>query len=304
MTLQPLIKISGIVGSSSILGGVIALGIIALASSPTSIRPPVVWSPAPFSLSGDALLAKAAIVYDPRSGTVLFAKNSDEPLPLASLTKLMAAEAILALQDENMLVTIQPDDLRPEGDSGLRVGDAWRIGDLLTLGLVSSSNDAMAAAAASVGSNIMNEMNRSASRLGLSRTYFFNPTGLDLDPEISGAYGSAQDVAALTTVFLRRYPALFGTSVQPKVALFVDGRAIEATSTAGPLLDIPGLIGAKTGYTDLAGGNLVAAFDLAIGRPLIAVVLGSTYEGRFEDMRMLVEAARLSAQASTAEQRP
>lgn len=303
MTVHPLIKILGILSGGGIIGGTIILGMLAFTVSPAAIQPRVVWASPPLSLSGEVLLAKAAVVYDPGNGTVLFAKNSDEPLPLASLTKLMAAETVLALQDENIFVTITPQDLRPEGDSGLRVGDAWRIGDLLTLGLVSSSNDAMAAAAASVGSNIMNEMNRSAGRLGLSRTYFFNPTGLDLDLEISGAYGSARDVAALTTVFLRRYPALFGTSVQPKVEFSVGGRMIEATSTAGPLFDIPGLIGAKTGYTDLAGGNLVVAFDVAIGRPLIAVVLGSTYEGRFEDMRTLVEAARLSAQ-TRATQRP
>lgn len=296
MMLHPLVKISGIVGGSSILGGIIVLGMMTLlAVSPPATQRLVVWTPSPLSLSEEKLLAKAALVYDPKSNTVLFAKNGDEPLPLASLTKLMAAEAILAFQDENMLVTIKPQDLRPEGDSGLRAGETWRIGDLLILGLVSSSNDAMAAAAASVDGNIMNEMNRSASRLGLSRTYFFNPTGLDLDLEISGAYGSARDVATLTAVFLRQYPALFGTSVQSRVEFSASGRAVEATSTATPLLDIPGLIGAKTGYTDLAGGNLVAAFDVAIGRPLIAVVLGSTYEGRFEDIRTLVEAARLSA---------
>ena len=302
MTVRPLIKILGILGGGGALGGANILGMMVLVAPLTATQPRVAWAPPALSLSEEALFAKAAIVYDPTSGTVLFAKNSDEPLPLASLTKLMAAETVLTLQDKNMLVTISPADLRPEGDSGLRVGESWRIGDLLTLGLVSSSNDPMAAAAASVESNIMNEMNRSAGRLGLSQTYFFNPTGLDLDLEISGAYGSARDVATLTTGVLRRYPVLFGTSVQPRVELSVGGRAVEATSTATPLLDIPGLIGAKTGFTDLAGGNLVAAFDVDIGRPLIAVVLGSTYEGRFEDMRTLVEAARLSA-ASTA-QRP
>jgi D-alanyl-D-alanine carboxypeptidase len=68
----------------------------------------------------------------------------------------------------------------------------------------------------------------------------------------------------------------------------------EAIPTAEPILEFPGLIGAKTGYTDLAGGNLVVAFDLEIGHPVIAVVLGSTQEGRFTDMRALIEAARIA----------
>ncbi|MDZ4226360.1 MAG: hypothetical protein U1C66_02630, partial [Patescibacteria group bacterium] len=69
-------------------------------------------------------------------------------------------------------------------------------------------------------------------------------------------------------------------------------RILFATSTAAPLLDMPGFVGAKTGFTDLAGGNLVAAFDLELGRPVVIVALGSTLEGRFADVKLLLEAAR------------
>jgi D-alanyl-D-alanine carboxypeptidase len=55
--------------------------------------------------------------------------------------------------------------------------------------------------------------------------------------------------------------------------------------------DIPGLIGGKTGYTDLAGGNLAIVFDADIGHPVIVVALHSTKEGRFEDVRALTEYA-------------
>ncbi len=51
---------------------------------------------------------------------------------------------------------------------------------------------------------------------------------------------------------------------------------------------IPNVIGSKTGFTDLSGGNLVVAFDAGIGHPIIVAVLGSTIDGRFEDMAQLV----------------
>jgi len=54
---------------------------------------------------------------------------------------------------------------------------------------------------------------------------------------------------------------------------------------------VPGFIAGKTGYTDLAGGNLVVVFDVEPGQPLIAVALGSTQEGRFSDIRALINAA-------------
>jgi D-alanyl-D-alanine carboxypeptidase (penicillin-binding protein 5/6) len=238
------------------------------------------------------VMARAAIVYDPVSKQIIFEKNGDERLPLASLTKLMSADAVLAHESATTTVEITRDDLKPSGDWGLRVGDRWNLVDLVRFGLVASSNDAMAAAAGVLGDNGIDAMNHRAQELGLTQTYFFNPTGLDLDIETAGAYGSAHDVAILAAAFLAAHPALFEATVAPSVTIRSGTEILHATSTAGPLLDIPGLIGAKTGYTDLAGGNLVAAVDISVGHPLIIAVLGSTREGRFEDVKTLVGAAR------------
>lgn len=250
-------------------------------------------------ISEGALAARAAIVYDPMAERVLFSKNAGTPLPLASLTKLMAAQAVLSEHPNDVLITISREALKSEGDSKLRLGEVWSLHDLLTLGLVASSNDAMAAAAESVGGTIVEAMNRTATRLGLTETYFLNPTGLDLDPETSGAYGSARDVAVLAANFLKHYPEFFEASAKQTVTVASEERVLEATSTAAPLFSISGFIGAKTGYTDLAGGNLVAAFDVSLGRPLIVVVLGSTREGRFEDVKTLINAVRQKLPTST-----
>ena len=135
-------------------------------------------------------------------------------------------------------------------------------------------------------------MTRRAQELGLTQTQFENPTGLDIDIEKAGAYGSAYDVAKMTARFLSLYPGLFEATAHPAIAVSSNVQYIEATSTAVPLQDIPGLIAAKTGYTDLAGGNLVAAVDIEVGYPLIIAVLGSTREARFTDVKTLVHAAR------------
>jgi len=64
-----------------------------------------------------------------------------------------------------------------------------------------------------------------------------------------------------------------------------------ATNTNKVLGNIPGLIASKTGFTDLAGGNLVVAFDAGMMRPIIVVVLGSGIDERFEDIKKLVWAS-------------
>ncbi len=248
--------------------------------------------PQEITLPPEALTAQSAVVYDPTTGRILYAKEANVQRPLASLTKLMAAAAVLSAQKENPNIAIRIEDLAPEGDWNLWVGEEWPLNDLVTFGLVASSNDAMAAAAGSVPGSLIDTMNKSAKNIGLSHTYFLNPTGLDEDVETAGAYGTAHDMALLTAVFLKEFPSFFEATAKSGITIQNGDRTIYADATAQPLLDIPGLIGAKTGYTDLAGGNLVAAIDIEIGRPLIISVLGSTKAGRFEDVKMLVDAVR------------
>ncbi len=87
------------------------------------------------TLEPASITAKAAIVYDPTTKKVLFDKNADASLPLASLTKLMTATAVLAEMNEDTPVTITPEDLKPDGDWGFKPGEVWSLHDLLTFGL-------------------------------------------------------------------------------------------------------------------------------------------------------------------------
>lgn len=255
--------------------------------------------PKPLTLANNALLAKAAIVYDPTTGKILYAKNASATLPLASLTKLMTAQVVLSALPPTKLITLSAKDVSVEGDAGdwnLQAGDTMTLSNIIKLGLDASSNHAMSAAAAALGAQDINDLNKTAAQLGLSHSYFLNATGLDLTSDTSGAYGSASDVAHLAADFMRDYPSYFELSTEQSVTVPVSAndinREVTVDATALPILNIPGLIGAKTGYTDLAGGNLVVAFDLDIGHPVIAVVLGSTEDGRFSDIRTLIDASR------------
>src|SRR3989344_8222726 len=74
-----------------------------------------------------SLSAKAAYVYDVKAGKPLFAKNEDEVLPLASVTKIMTAATALSFLPETTYITIDAEAIRAEGNSGLTVGERWLL---------------------------------------------------------------------------------------------------------------------------------------------------------------------------------
>ena len=263
-----------------------AMGVVAVAGVPQAALPAE-----QIKLAAQSIEAKAALIYDPVNGRVLYQKNAMEPLPLASLAKLMTAQAVLAERSEDAYVPITRESLRSEGDSGLRPGEKLTISQLIDLALVASSNDAASAAAATLSEGAVS-LNNAAERLALTKTRFLNPTGLDMGDSSAGAWGSAYDMARLAAAFYKNYPEYFEQTALGTVTVKAAGRTIVEDATTVPLQDVPGLIGAKTGYTDMAGGNLVAIFDLEVGKPVVAVVLGSSREGRFKDIRTLIAAVQ------------
>jgi len=251
-----------------------------------------------------SLGAKAVFIYDIRSKRILFARNENVRLPLASLAKIMSALVAEDLSSPNDIITVSKEALSAEGDSGLRTDEKWSLGNILDFSLVSSSNDAMRAVALAVGAlskeghsseEIINdfviEMNRKASELGLKNTYFWNETGLDESFIRGGGYSTAQDISSLLEYVLAHHPdMLVATRDAMTTIQSLDRHAHVAQNTNTIVAQIPGLLASKTGFTNVAGGNMVVAFDPELGRPIIIVVLGSTEDGRFEDVRALVNA--------------
>ena len=254
-----------------------------------------------------SITAKAAVVFDVSRNKILYGYHEEDQLPLASLTKLMTA--VVAAETLPSYTSIEIVPRGEEYDVRLRVGEKWPLKELLAYTLMTSSNsgaDSVAAAASSylagrgtrserVGeqnlSPFVEDMNMKARELELDQTYFLNPSGLDTDTHLSGAYGSAQDVAILIGYIVTRHPDLLVSTGQlEKTFSASDGRNISVKNTNEHVDRIPGLIGSKTGLTDLAGGNLAVAFDASFAEPFVVVVLNSTEDDRFEDVAALVQA--------------
>lgn len=249
------------------------------------------------------LSAKAAYIYDVRARRALFEKDADAVLPLASIAKIMTAATALLFVPETTYVTIDDHAIREEGDSGFAVGERWLLRDLLALTLLESSNDGAAAVSGTIGGILattttsvaenrmlfVGEMNRLAQDIGLTATYFFNESGLDLGESDAGAYSTAAETARMLAYALGKFPSVFRETRWSELVLGAEnGNAHPAKNTNKGVRDLPLLIASKTGYTDLAGGNLVIAFDAGFNRPVIVVVLGSTPDGRFTDVEKLV----------------
>ncbi len=245
-----------------------------------------------------ALKATAAYVWDVSNQRVLYSKNSDQELPLASITKLMTTLLVHELISETEHVVITKSAIQQEGSIGLLIGEDLNIEELRKLALISSSNDAAYALAVSAGSllgqgdsagQFIQGMNIKADELGLNTLEFWNTTGLDLSTTRPGSVGSARDVSLLMEHIITNYPEIIestqavGTRVYNSAGLYHD-----ITNTNEIIMKIPNLIGSKTGYTDLAGGNLTIAFDIGFNHPIVITVLGSTYQDRFDDVYTLL----------------
>ncbi len=250
-----------------------------------------------------SVIARSAIVYDISAKKVIYSKNPDDVLPLASLTKLLTMVTAVELLPASTVVTIKKEFIDEEGDSGLMLGEKWKLSDLVDYSLMVSSNDGASAIAAAAGAfqsqsdpsgltlgDFIASMNVEAKKIGMSNSKFFNVSGLDISKTQSGGYGSARDMATLLSYILESHSnILSATRYQSLSFTSLSKIRHSAQNTDTALMNIPAVLGSKTGYTELAGGNLAVAFDPGIGRPIAVVVLGSTYDGRFSDVENLVK---------------
>ena len=243
--------------------------------------------------------AKAGYARDIQTGEVIYAMNASAQLPLASLTKLMTvytAMQTLAYDDE---ITITRDMLEPEGN-GIAEGEVWTAIDLSDYTLLSSVNDGARALAVSASAKaggdygaFIARMNENERTIGLVQTYFANETGLDISETVGASYGSAEDIALLLEHMYKTTPRLLESTPRHSAVFTAQtGQTHNAKNTSSLIGGLGGAIGSKTGFTDIAGGNLGILFEPIPGRPVSAVVLGSTREGRDEDMKALTEATK------------
>lgn len=241
-----------------------------------------------------SLEAKSAYVFDVSTGRAIFKKNSSAQLPLASLTKMMTAIVVKEMAPKGLEVRIPPEAILQEGDSGLLAGERWKASNLTEAMLIASSNDAAFALSMTTladGKNggswrdFVGMMNKKAREMNLNQTYFLNPTGLDFSLNTAGAYGSAEDVVKIIRYILKNHPKLL--EVTGYKTLEVNSHFFKNTDKL--VGDIPRIVAGKTGFSNLAGGNLAVVVDIGFEHPVIIVVLGSSEEGRFKDVKRLYE---------------
>jgi len=252
-----------------------------------------------------SLEAKAAFVLDINRNKTLFSLNENAQLPLASVTKLMTALIASELLESDETITVEQVAIAQAGDSGFTANERWRMQDLLDFTLLESSNDGAYALAAAAGANhiavsrqpedpydsFVSAMNEKARALELAQTYYVNATGLDGSEYVSGGYGSARDVALLLAHIVEHAPYAAAATSYDTLSVTSSSKTYTAQNTNSSLSHIPGIVASKTGFTDLAGGNLAVVFDAGFNHPVAVVVLGSTHEGRFRDLEKLVAAS-------------
>ena len=246
-------------------------------------------------LTSTPLGAQAAIVYDVATRQTLYEKNADAQLPLASLTKLLTIYAALRELSPQTPITISQVAAGAEYPNAFTVGDTFMLSDVARLTLTASLNDGAAAiaeaAAEREGRSTADMLAGAAASLELSQTYALNGSGLDLSTAVSGGYGSARDIALLAGAFAKTSPDIaLATTASVAEAVSLDGTAFRVKNTDPITGLIPRLLLSKTGYTDLAGGNLALVFDAGINHPIAIIVLGSSKDARFTDGMSLVSA--------------
>jgi serine-type D-Ala-D-Ala endopeptidase (penicillin-binding protein 7) len=227
--------------------------------------------------SADSLELKSgvALVLDQDTDEVLFSKNSQAVLPIASLTKLMTAMVVTQTGqtlDEPITITDEDVDLEKGSRSRLRVGTQLRREEMLHLALMSSENRAANALGRNFPGGLpafVAAMNQKARALGMNDTNYVEPTGLS-----SRNQSSARDLATLVKA-AHEVPLIRELSTSHEYMVEVGNRPVQFRNTNGLVKSPDWEIGLqKTGYISEAGRCLVMQAKMA-GRHLIMVFLDS-----------------------------
>lgn len=272
----------------------------------------------PVAIIWPEITAKSAFVYNPVSNLVLYEKSADTQRPIASLLKIMTAAVADDILDMSPSLASKklriPTYIKNENpaDFVIQNGSVWTTENLTQAMLIGSSNKAAETLANGLvpRSSFISLMNFTAKRMGLTQTYFRNPTGLteklpgqktvltgtstEGRLDIAGGVSTAREFSKLLWTVIAENPGLLDATHKESMILpNTDAKnnktatVIKVENTNKILNNFPILFG-KTGFTDNAGGNLAIVLQKdQRSEPYIIVVLGSTFEKRFDDVAAL-----------------
>ena len=245
----------------------------------------------PVSAADPGVKCRSALLTEASTGEILFEKNADERLPIASVTKIMTLLLTVEAIDGGILnrddvVTVSEYAASMGGSQAyMEPGEKLTLHEMLKAVAVASANDGAVALAEHIAgseSAFVDKMNERARELGMKNTLFCNPTGLDDDCD---PYSCARDVALMSRELLSHETILEYTTIWTDS---IRGGAFGLANTNKLVRFYSGANGLKTGSTSKAK-FCVSAAAKRDGMQLIAVVLGGeTSAERFEDAKTLL----------------
>ena len=223
---------------------------------------------------------KSALLMDVATGTVLYESNAHEPLPPASVTKVMTLLLIMEAIDsgkiawEDTVTASEAAAAKGGSQIYLKVGETMSVTDMVKSIAVSSANDCACAMAEHIAGSegaFVDAMNRRAGELGMKDTHFVNCTGLDDEANAKEHLTSAYDIAIMSRELLKNHP-----DITKFTTIWMDtvrNGQFGLSNTNKLVRFYPGTTGLKTGFTSAAGYCLSASASRD-GLGLIAVVMG------------------------------
>jgi D-alanyl-D-alanine carboxypeptidase len=234
--------------------------------------------------------AKALFCVDCSSNKVMLADNVSEPLPIASITKLLTAMVVIDGMDLDKVVEVPNDIAEVEPHKvGIRPGDRFTVSDLLHGMLIESGNDCAEVLARSYGRGgrygFIARMNRRAAELGASRTVIYTPSGLDAKQALGRKEGrtleakkwnmaTAEDVAtiarkAFSYPLIRKIAGMKTYTMRTQNQVSREYRLASNDKLLNKNLPVAG---AKTGFTNKAGRCIVALFSDQMKEHVVVVL--------------------------------
>ena len=236
--------------------------------------------------------ADGYIVYDLDNNEILLEKNSSFTYPTASISKIVSALVAHQYFSKGDEIEITTQDLNVYANTDLKVGDRWDAEELLKFSLIESSNIGITAIQRHVeevtGYDFFDLVKKYQQDKNLNQSYFTNSTGLDIHLGLSSAKSSPKDIVSILKLSIEELSdIIYDTGIYSKKFYTVDKRLFEATNTNILTKKFNNIFISKTGYTDLAGGNLAIVINIKNSKIAI-VVLSSTFEERFNDVEKLI----------------
>ena len=223
------------------------------------------------------LYARSAVLMDADTGRILFGKNDNEVMPMASTTKIMTLLVTLEHADLDEIVEVSARAASmPDVQLHIREGERYRLQDLCYSLMLESHNDSAVAIAEHVGGTVEGfaaMMNQKAKHLGCYHTYFITPNGLDAEDEHGKHSTTARDLARIMRCCIKNETFLSITREPSWTFTDMDGnRSFTVQNKNAFLQMMEGALTGKTGFTNEAGYCYVGALERGEKR-LIAVVL-------------------------------